>query len=212
MAPLLRAPLPGHGNRTRGTHPRNIVACVQGQHLSGCLHHLSRFLRRSLVRLLPTWCLLHHSTAIASIKQATNSRHKTVWVFFSWLIIPNLPSLSLLSHRHCAHCVNRAFGVFGFCLEVCVGSGLMVGQRTMSRRWLGWKKEKKRKKESGVWIGSMGRGLVRGAIRGWKAFGSICGNRTLTTCRAVILPRFGGPEVTPYSRGLYVELGVLMFS
>lgn len=165
-----------------------------------------RFLRRSHVRLLPTSYLLHHSTPIASINQGTNSRHKTVRVFFSWLIILNLPSLSLLPHRHCAHCVNRAFGVFGFCLEVCVVSGLMVGQRTMSRRWLGWKKESK-EREWGFGFGSMGRGLVRGAIRGWKASGSVCGNRTLTTCRAVILPRFGGPEVTPYSRGVCVELG-----
>jgi hypothetical protein len=65
----------------------------------------------------------------------------------------------------------------------------------------------KREREWGFGFGSMGRGLVRGAIRGWKTSGSVCGNRTLTTCRAVILPRFGGPEVTPYSRGLYVELG-----
>ena len=67
--------------------------------------------------------------------------------------------------------------------------------------------EREREREWGFGFGSMGRGLVRGAIRGWKASGSVCGNRTLTTCRAVILPRFGGPEVTPYSRGLYVELG-----
>lgn len=36
------------------------------------------------------------------------------------------------------------------------------------------------------------------ALRRWGASGKR-GNRSLTTCRAVVLPRFGGPEVTSAS-------------
>lgn len=206
VAPLLRAPLPGHGNRTRIPYPWHC--CMRAGATLVRLLASPFSLSESLLCQPSSDFVLHHSPATtASINQATNSPHKTVW--FS-----SADSSSSTCHLYRFFLIDTVLTVLTELLE-CLG---FVWRCVLFRdwwwgrgRWAGgdWgeRKSRKREREWGFGFGSMGRGLVRGAIRGWKTSGSVCGNRTLTTCRAVILPRFGGPEVTPYSRGLYVELG-----